>query len=61
MHDNIFKVISPTRSILSSDEVYISPGTSVTLDFVSKSSLERGGFEMQFRAGMQCNLRFALK
>ena len=54
-------VISPARLILSSNEVYISPGTSVTLDFASNSSLVRSGFEMQFRSGMQCNLGFEMK
>jgi len=37
--------------MLSSNDVYTSPGTSVTVRFVSNSSLERSGFELRYRAG----------
>jgi len=37
--------------MFSSNEVYTSPGTTVTIDFVSNSSSERSGFELRYRAG----------
>ena len=37
---------------LTSDQVYISPGTSLTIGFYSDKSEEREGFSLQFRAGI---------
>ena len=43
----------PTTRKLASNEVYLSRGASLTVDFLSHKSVERNGFFLQYQAGNQ--------
>ena len=45
---------------LGSNEVYRSPGTSVDISFFSQNSVQRSGFNLQYKAGRAISIRLLI-